>query len=506
MKRILKTTVALLLFCGDAAFALCRTQAQQRIETLKNREALETCVWGVFATKMNGDTIADVRRRQKMVPASNVKLLTTGLALKALGPEFRYETKIACNGTIEDGVLNGDLYIIGGGDPTTGSKADCARSTSILFKEWADIIRNAGISRIQGNVIGDPRFFSSLIQENPGWLYEDLGSFDGSAPQGLNFYENTQNLAISPGPTEGSRPSIRTIYPETPWMTYINNAVTADSATPNTVFYSNGAFGAFGAVNGKFPMNRGAYGLDCDNQFGAYTCAYYFYNYLKRNGIPVSGGFADIDIEGCVRQDLNESPGTGTRAASEPTILGSTFSAPLSEIVDETNRYSNNFYAETLLHTIGQTFNNSSEYYDCLNYAKRLFYSMGLARNKTECNMVDGSGLSRKNYISPEFFVQFLTAMAKEKCFDAYMSSLPQPGKKGTMHGFMPKNEDLRGRVHCKTGSMNGVLCYSGYIEASDGNPRNMIVFSLMTNNSTTNHWTVRAVLEEIVTALCKEN
>ncbi|MCQ2167979.1 MAG: D-alanyl-D-alanine carboxypeptidase/D-alanyl-D-alanine-endopeptidase [Bacteroidales bacterium] len=506
MNNLVKTIiVALLSFTGSATVALCHTSAQRAIERTGTREQLKSAAWGVFAMKMNGDTIADINRRQKMVPASNVKLLTTGLALKTLGPDFRFETGIGYSGEIEGSTLHGDLYIIGGGDPTTGSKADCAEQTASLFSKWVKFIKNAGIKKIEGCVVGDPRFFKCLCDENAGWLYEDIGSFDGAAPLGLNFYENTQKITIEAGKTAGVRPEIHAVYPEVPWMKFINNALTAEPNEPNTIFFSNTDLGPFAAINGKIPAKRGSFGFDCDNEFGSYTCAAYFHNYLKKNGISISGGYADIDRDGCIRTDLEHS-GEGKKAAEDLNILGTTLSAPLSDIIDDTNRYSNNFFAETLIHTIAQKKEGTSEYKDCIKTAQAIFGTMGL-KTKNSCKMVDGSGLSRKNYISPEFFVQFLSKMAKEQDFDVYFSSLPQPGVKGTMMNFMPKQPDeVKTRVHCKTGSMDGVLCYSGYICASNGNPDDMIVFSVMTNNSTSGFWGMRAAIEEIVGALCAEN
>ena len=95
---------------------------------------------------MDGDTVACCNHLRKMVPASNVKLLTTGVALRTLGPDFRFETSLGYTGEICDSTLVGDLYIIGGGDPTTGSKSDCAEPLPPLFARWTKILASAGIS------------------------------------------------------------------------------------------------------------------------------------------------------------------------------------------------------------------------------------------------------------------------------------------------------------------------------------------------------------------------
>ena len=113
-------TVALLLSCGSATAGIPRTQAQKTIEEICAREPLRSALVGVLAVRADGDTLAAVNFRTRMVPASNVKLLTTGMALHTLGADYRFETKLAYSGTLEDGVLKGDLYILGGETPRPG--------------------------------------------------------------------------------------------------------------------------------------------------------------------------------------------------------------------------------------------------------------------------------------------------------------------------------------------------------------------------------------------------
>ena len=158
MRRFLiSISVALLLFSGSATAALPQTRAQATMQKISQREPVRSAVWGVFAVNMQGDTLVNINSRQKMVPASNVKLLTTGLALRTLGSDFRFETGLGYVGTITDSTLVGDLYIIGGGDPTTGSASEHADKLNVTFARWASIIRKAGINRIDGRVIGKHR-------------------------------------------------------------------------------------------------------------------------------------------------------------------------------------------------------------------------------------------------------------------------------------------------------------------------------------------------------------
>ena len=123
------------------------------------------------------------------------------------------------------------------------------------------------------------------------------------------------------------------------------------------------------------------------------------------------------------------------------------------------------------------------------------------------CRIFDGSGLSRKNYVSPAFFVNFLAAMARTDVAGAFLASLPQPGGKGTLeYKFPSADAAFRSRIRMKSGSMNGILCYSGYILPQDGDLSRAVVFSILTNNTTASSWAVSPQIDKIIEALAAEN
>lgn len=506
-KQISLISVALLLLSWSATAGLPRTEAQRKISKLGAGEPLRSSAVGVFAMTMSGDTIADFNRMVKLVPASNMKLITTGVALRTLGASYRYETKIAYSGKIENGVLDGDVYIIGGGDPTTGAKTDCAEPLNSTFAKWAGFLRAAGITKVTGRIIGDPRYFADPVPENMGWTYDDLGTYYGAGSTGLNFFENAQNFYVTPGSAVGNTPYVANRYPDTPWMKYVNNARTGKKGSTNTMAYINTDFGPFGEFCGFFPIDRKGYTLECSNKFAAYTCAYYFHNYLRSNKISVEGGFADISSQGYVRTEPGISAiTTKAPAQKDLTVLGSTFSSPASSIIGDANRDSDNFYAEALFKTIGKTGMGSSQYDSCYVAVENALKALGVS-TAGAIQIFDGSGLSRKNYVSPDFLVRFLRAMAKSSDYEVYRNSLPVPGHKGTVEFKFPNTPlSYRERFHMKSGSMNGVRCYSGYIDSSDGDPSKTIVFSLMMNNLTVSTWAINPYIDNIIEALAAEN
>lgn len=500
-------SVALLLPARSATAGIPQTRAQKVVDAVVSRPPLASSSVGVFAMSMGGDTLACHNARVKFVPASNMKLITTGLALVNLGADFRYETSLGYNGVIENGVLKGDLYIIGGGDPTTGSKAQCAEPVDALFSSWLKLLRAAGISSISGRVIGDPRFLGAVTPEGLGWTYDDLGTNYGAGPTGLNFFENAQNFSIKPGPAPGQKPDIQVRYPETPWMTFVNNATTGGARSRNTVYYINTHLSPCGEFAGSFPVDRNGYTLECSNRFGAYTCAYYFCKYLNTNGVSVTEGAADVTPSGYVRQMPGNMSGSGKAAdAGSLCLVGSTRSAALKSIARETNCESDNFFAETLLKTLSVNKGGGADYDSCIMAAESALSALGL-NPASGCRIFDGSGLSRKNYVSPSFFVDFLTVMAGTDVSGAYLASLPQPGGKGTLeYKFHSADAAFRSRIRMKSGSMNGILCYSGYILPRDGDLSDAVVFSILTNNCTASSWAVSPQIDKIIEALAAEN
>ncbi len=187
-------------------------------------------------------------------------------------------------------------------------------------------------------------------------------------------------------------------------------------------------------------------------------------------------------------------------------LCRTTRSAPLSDIIRETNHHSNNFYAETLLRTVALRLGLGSDQEDCRQAAETAMQHLGL-RTDNACRQVDGSGLSRKNYVSADFFVRFLRKMAALPVRETWFASLPVPGEKGTLEfRFRNASPEFKARIRMKSGSMNGVLCYSGYILSGDGDPGRTIAFSLLVNNCTASSYVLIPAVEGIIAALAAEN
>ncbi len=486
------------LLCGweagaDEAMVQKADNLQAETERLIAAEpSMREAVTSICVKTADGRTLVNIGAEKKAVPASNMKLITTGAALHTLGSGYRFETKIGYTGEINEGILNGDLYIIGGGDPTTGSKDSIAVAVEQTFRQWKDIIMKAGICRIDGKIIGDGRFFDGM-SEHPTWLWNDIGTYYGSGTTGLMFYENMQSFAASAGPKPGSPVKIRPSYPEAPWMEFRYDCTTGEKGTGDRLYMYTSELAPVAEIRGTFGVDRAAKRLDCSNKFPEYTCASYFKDYLTNQGITCSGGAADFR--------LNKN----TEASDSLKIIGSTLSPSLKRIAFETNHASNNLYAEALYRTLGRVRTGSACWDSCTVAMGDILKAMKI--NTKGISIADGSGLSRQNYVSADFFCRFLDAMMDSPYYDDYLETIPSPGSNGSLEYNMSKYPaSIKSRIRVKSGSMNGVRCYSGYILPTVGDRDETIIFSIMTNNCTAPSWTVRKLLDKIMATFAAAN
>ena len=466
---------------------------QQKIDRAVKAEPLKGAVVGVMVQDAEGHVLASREAGRRMVPASNLKLVTTGTALHALGPDFRFETKIGCTGTIEDGTLHGDVYIVGGGDPTIGVSDTVAVKPDALFWRWKTMLREAGIQRIDGRIIGDGRAYEGHL-ENTTWGYDDTGTYYGTGCNALSFYENAIDYAVSAG-AGGEPVKVTQRYPETPWMHFENRAVTGPAGTGNSLYLYTTDLAPYAELRGTFAVDRKPKMEHFANKYGALTCASYFWQNLRDTGWAVSGGYADIDRGGYVRgRDF-----VPMDKALTPRILGTSLSPALSKIVRETNVRSDNFYAESLFRQMGEQASGIAVYDSCRVAVEEVLSAL-MGGDLSGIRIEDGSGLSRQNAVSPAFLVDFLRAMTRSRSFDAFLASLPRPGE-GTLAPLLPKlPADKKARIRLKSGSMDGVLCYSGYILDAEGKPSR--VFSLMVNGATAKTTVLRDVLGVLIEAM----
>ena len=462
--------------------AWAQNPAQQYIGKMMSQEPLKGTVVGISVQDMQGKTVASLNEGLRMTPASNTKLVTTGCALHALGPDFRFRTGLGYTGTVKDGTLEGDLYILGGGDPTIGAKDSIAYRPEALFWKWKTLLRGAGIERIHGRIIGDGSAYEDHL-EHVSWSYDDLGTYYGTGSNALCFYQNAIDYSVAAGAREGAPVSFVQTYPETPWMHTANYGVTGSAGSGNSLYLYTTDLAPYAQLRGVYGLDRKPKTEHFANKYGDLTCAYYFWKNLKETGWEVTGEYAQVDRSGrisgadFIQKDL----------AGKPVDIGYTESPTLGEIARITNWNSDNFYAESMMRAMGEIATTVASYDSCRVAVYEVLAGLGMPLE--EIRLADGCGLSRMNYLSATWITDYLQAMLHSPAAGAFLASLPAPGQ-GTLNMIKIKGGE---RIRMKSGSMDGVLCYSGYILDAGGAPA--YTFSILTNNATAPVKEVRPVL-----------
>ena len=252
--KFIQTSIWFAFTAIIAAFPATATDTDRFSRVIENCEKRHGCIISMLAVNMRGDTIAQRNSTYSMIPASVTKTVTTALALKELGPNFRFETSIAYSGHIDStGILHGDIYIVGGADPTLASTLP--RQVSV-FNIWHRAVKAAGIDSIAGSVIGDDRFFPDEAAAG-SWELGDLGTYYGSGASGLSFHENYISLRITPSEHPEGRPDIEQLFPRTPWMEIENLAVTGRRKSGNSLYMLASEIEPVSQLRGSYPINGG---------------------------------------------------------------------------------------------------------------------------------------------------------------------------------------------------------------------------------------------------------
>lgn len=451
----------------EAQAALRDLQAQ--LTTVFNAPVMAHGVWGVHVRSLDrGDVLFAHNANKLMMPASNMKILTMAAAAEQLGWDYRFLTTLETLGSIEDGTLRGDLIVRGGGDPTISTRD---RRNEQVFDEWAAALRSAGITAIDGRIIGDDQAFDDE-GIGPGWSWDYLEAGYAAPVGALQYNENTADLIVAPGVAAGD-PAIIRISPGAGY-TLINRVVTREAAGPEgprgTITIQRRIDSPTLVVSGTIPLGS----EEIRRTVAVVNPTLYFAQSLKdaliARGITVSGDAVDIDD---VAPEL-----TGNGGSHERHVLVTTHSPPLRDVGTVLMKVSQNQYAETFLKAIGAARGGIGSTNAGRRAAAELFAGWGIPSDGYV--MSDGSGLSRYNYIAPETVTTILARMhADPRHRDAFLATLPIAGKDGTIATRM-RGTPAEGNAVAKTGSIANVRSLSGYVKTRNGET---LAFSIIAND-----------------------
>lgn len=487
--------VAFLLFAGSAFGQQTATPQAETYETLAAKIAAHIsqprfapASWGIKVVSLDsGKTIFEHNAEKYFNPASNAKLYSSALALTQLGADYKIKTSIYSSARPDaSGTLKGDLLLYGRGDPTIAARLNNGDYNKPLEPLIAQITA-AGVRKIEGDLIGDESYFNTP-PFGSGWEWDDLQEYYGAEVSALSIHDNSLDVFVKPADRVGL-PCRITTGPATSFLTFINRTQTAPKGTETSIRY-------YRPVGENLVYVSGRLAIDDPKGFttsiAVHNPALLFVSLLKealaQRGIVVTGRTRTIDAKYREVTPLD---------LSKLTELGFIESPPIKDIVRETLKPSQNLYAHLLLLQVGvnraqaatatvistavpdskaQTsdLNTEDSGVDALNN-----FLNGIGVKKGDVLLEEGSGLSRRDVITPNATVVLLTYMSKQKFFDIYREALPIAGVDGTLRNRM-KDTAAANNVHAKTGTLRYVYTLSGYVTTAAGEH---LAFSIMLNN-----------------------
>ncbi len=425
----------------------------------------------------SGATLYQHNPRTRLVPASNLKLLTTAAAMDVLGPQYRFATQVLSNGIRQGDCLTGNLYLRGLGDPTM-QFAD--------YQALAAQLASQGVRQVQGDIVFDDTWFDA---ERLGvdWSHDDETTYYGAQISALTVSPNADFdagsvLVTAKAPVRVGQPVSVEIFPPTDYLQLSNRAVSG----PGNTYGINRRHGTnLLQLSGAVAPGRQSPQLVSVWE-PTQLVANLFEQALKQQGITVLG-----------RRVMGAATPAGV------TVLAEHQSAPLQELITPLLKLSNNNMSEALLKAMGRKTANSGTAAAGVAAVDGFLKRQGV--DTATLKQVDGSGLSRQNLVSSQTLTDLLLAASKQPWFNAWYNALPIAGNTDRMTGgslrYRLRGTPAENNLHAKTGSMGGVSSLSGYITDAHGR---RLVFSMISNNYVVAGAQVKAVENRVAVALSR--
>ena len=425
----------------------------QAVQILQQAEQRGEARYGVSVWRIDEDKpLLDYRGRERFTPASVTKIFSTATALIALGADYQFPTEIGYRGEItSDGILKGDLIIVGHGDPSLESK-HYPRRKGIFYEQVYLALQQAGIQQIRGRLVVDASAYCDEGYLN-AWPREDWGRRYAPAVYGVNLCDNIMQVGISAQEVARGAKAPTFLHPTTPghaWQMDIQLvkrgnrlSISADRDSRTTRRLS----GRLARGSSKRQI------ISCDLSNPAMALALQLAEHLQRRGIELA------DCQSVAYYDKS--------APTLTTLLDIYLSPHLSELIRTCNYHSVNLYAETLLRSTGNRF-GSVQQGVCISTSEALRQEMNYWRetcslSADELALYDGSGLSRHSKLSPYALTATLRQVYRLPLpiSDPFILSLPQVGREGTVRNLFPATQLT---AYFKSGSIRGVQNYAGYV------------------------------------------
>ena len=454
------------------------TQEQFELDLWASQELLEHASIGVcMQDAQTGEVISNYESQKSLVPASTLKLLTTGAALDLLGADFHFETKFAYTGEIRNDSLLGDLIVIGGGDPALGSEYFKDHYLKTHFLDiWVDSLKQNDIHFISGDIIVDASVYEQQLIPNT-WVWEDIGNYFGAGACGLSVYDNLYEIHLSSPDTAGLQTQILSTIPKIPEIAFDNQVLSSDINRDRAYVFGS-PLDNERVLRGTIPKGKSDFVVKASVPNPPYLLGWQLKHKIEEEGIVVEGGI-----------EVNFQQGK----ICEATLLANTFSPALIDIIRVTNHESVNLFAEHLLKHIAYIESGIGSTEEGVKVITNFWKDKGI--DATGLFMADGSGLSRFNAITAKQMVEVLDYMKNEsENGDEFINSLPTVPN-GTLYYFHAENFPDNS-LYAKSGSMTRVRSFAGQLRTKSGRE---ILFSVFLNNFTCSQSKAIRTIEDLL-------
>jgi serine-type D-Ala-D-Ala carboxypeptidase/endopeptidase (penicillin-binding protein 4) len=499
---------------GVAAF-------RAKVEKILGAADANRAYWGMLVEDADsGEVLYSLNADRYFLPASNAKLFTAALTLATLGSDYCFHTTIESRSAVDpDGVLSGDMVLVGRGDPNLSNrvfpfakKAERDGPPEKILAELADAVVARGVKKISGDVVGDDSYFAGGTYPS-GWAIDDMLWSYGVPVSALEINDGVFFLELHASDVAGA-PASYTVAPSTNIYQIRNEVVTGAKGSAQKLSVSREPGSTLTTVSGSMPVGAQPHSMAIAIDRPAEFAAELLKNLLEARGVVIEGRArakhtgdegAWYKADGSVAYPrVQVEVSTGAEALNLISeagshVLAEHISLPLSDALRVMAKISQNLHAEMFLRAAARQKAGDSSAEAALQFEQD--FRVGIGLKEDDVVMSDASGLSRKDLVSPQSEVALLRWVTEQPWAATFRSVLPVAGEDGTLMDRM-KNTPATGNVSAKTGSLTHVDSLAGYATSTRGAH---LVFSFIVNNHDMKPKAATDVIDALTVAMVEE-
>lgn len=416
----------------------------------------------VVETK-TGKTIIDHNSQVGQAPASCLKVVTATTAYDLLGKQYTYKTNLGYDGLIDSGILKGNMYIVGSGDPTLGSWRFSSTNENAVLDNFKKAIKAKGIQQVKGLVLADDRIWGT--QRIPdGWIWQDIGNYYGAGAAGLNWRENQYDLLLKSGKKMNDPVKIVGTRPRfLPGIHLINELRSAEKGSGDNAYIYLSPDAETGFIRGTIPMEQDSFRIS-----GSMPDPGRLLSITLYKSVAPGKNYPDNNINYLKAKSKWDIP---------HTIFYTHTSPPLDSMMFWFLKESINLYGESILKTLGYEKAKSGTTEGGIKVVTDFWKNKGI--HMASLKILDGSGLSPSNRVTAKSLVTVMQYARGRSWFKSFYQALPE----------------ING-IRMKDGYINGVRSYTGYCKSKDGAE---YTFAFIVNNFDGNRTAVRSKMWKVL-------